>query len=322
MATDRVLGSLNYLYRIVEAGEKGYAVSASNVNNQGLKILLKSYAQQRARFKSEIQSEIKRLGGEVNPRSSIRGALHRGRIDIFAALTIGGREREGVVVREILIGEKIALQTYKSTLKSDLSAETRTIIERQYEEVSKVVEQIQLMRGVKGRQLIIQLFDEVADVELAMQELNKADVELETIQKMTIDDSIELYSGKGTTVFETSLSGAVGGSLWGSLIGAIAGFSAQQATAIVDGASTGLVVDLWILIAIAGFLAGALIGGVLGYAIGVGISEDDSYLYDQSAIRGKLIVLAITRKPDIVRTGQIMTRVYLNKRMPAQGLSD
>ena len=116
MPTDRVLRSLSYLHRIVEAGEKGYAVSATNVNNQGLKILLKSYAQQRARFKSEIHSEIQRLGGEVKIRSSIRGILHRGRIDIFAALTIGNREREGVVLKEILIGEKIALQTYKSIL--------------------------------------------------------------------------------------------------------------------------------------------------------------------------------------------------------------
>ncbi|MEP7134294.1 MAG: PA2169 family four-helix-bundle protein [Chloroflexota bacterium] len=320
MATDRVLRSLNFLHRIVEAGEKGYAVSASNVNNQGLKILLKSYAQQRARYKSEIQSEIQRLGGEVNARNSIRGVLHRGRIDIFAALTIGNKEREGVVLKEILIGEKIALRTYQTILKNDLSAETREMIKRQYDEATKVVEQIQLMRGVKGRQQIIQLFDEEADVELAMQELKNAEVELETVHKISIDESIELYSDIGTTVFETSFSGAVGGGLWGSLIGAIAGFSAGEATAIVEG--TGFVVDIWALIAVAGLLAGALIGGILGYAIGIGIAEEDSYLYDQSVIHGKIIVLATAKKPDTVVTSQIMTRVYSTQRMSAQATAD
>ena len=320
MATDRVLRSLNFLHRIVEAGEKGYAVSASNVNNQGLKILLKSYAQQRARFKSEIQSEIQRLGGEVDARSSIRGVLHRGRIDIFAALTIGKKEREGVVLREILIGEKIALQTYQAILKRDLPNETHEMIKRQYDEVAKVVEQIQLMRGVKGKQQIVQLFDEEADVELALRELKNAEVELETIYKITIDDSIELYTAKGTTVFETSISGAVGGSLWGSLIGVSAGFSAGEATAIVEG--TGFVMDIWALIAVAGLLAGALIGGILGYAIGIGIAEEDSYLYDQSVIHGKIIVLAMAKKPDTVRTSQIMTRVYIDQRASAQATAE
>ncbi len=44
----RASKALDYLYRIVEAGEKGYAVAAANVDNRGLKLLFKSYAQQRA----------------------------------------------------------------------------------------------------------------------------------------------------------------------------------------------------------------------------------------------------------------------------------
>jgi uncharacterized protein (TIGR02284 family) len=321
MTTDRVLKSLNYLYRILEAGERGYSVSASNVNNQGLKILLKSYAQQRARFKSEIQSEIQRLGGKVNTRSSVRGVLHRGRIDIFAALTIGNKEREGVVLKEILIGEKVALQTYKSILKRDFPNETCMLLEKQYDEVSKVIEQIQLIRGVQGKQLSVQLFDEDIDVEAAIAELRNANVRLETIQKIVIEDSIELYTGKGTTVFETSLSGSVGGGLWGGLIGFIAGFSAQQSTALISG--PGLAMNFWALIATAGLLAGGLIGFVLGYFIGIGISEDDSYLYDQSILHGKIIMLALAKTPDSKRTSQIMNQVYHEKRLSTQqGMAD
>jgi hypothetical protein len=182
-----------------------------------------------------------------------------------------------------------------------------------------VVEQIQLMRGIKDKQLIVQLFDGEADVEVAMQELKNAEVGLETIQKMVIQDSIELYSGIGTTIFETSISGAVGGAMWGSLIGAIAGLSAEKATEIV--ANTGMIFDIWVLIAIAGLLAGAAIGLILGYFIGLGISEDDAYLYDQSVIHGKVIILALAKNPDSTKTSQIMTRVYLDKKF-SQGMAD
>ena len=315
MTADRVIKSLGYLHKIVEAGEKGYAVSASNVNNQGLKILLKSFAQQRARYKSEILAEIQRLGGNAKPRSSIRGALHRGRIDIFAALTIGNKERERVVLNEVVLGERIAVRTYESVLKKELPVETRKIIERQYEEVLKVVEQIHLMRGLNGKRLIVQLFDAEKYANAAIKKLKNAEVAPESIQKIVIHDTDELYKGKGTTVFETSVSGAVGGALWGSVIGAIAGASAEQAASVVS--SVGGALDLWSLIAFAGIAAGSLIGGILGYVIGVGISEDDLYLYDQSMVQGKTILLALVKDLQTIKTSQILAQAQVDARSPA-----
>jgi len=129
--------ALSYLCRIVEAGEKGYAVSAANVSNQGLKLLLKSHAQQRSRFKSEILAEIRRLDSNLNPRNSIRGVLHRGRINIFSALAAGNDEKEKIVLKEIMVGEKIALKAYETALKKDLPRETQGLISRQYAEVKK-----------------------------------------------------------------------------------------------------------------------------------------------------------------------------------------
>lgn len=70
--------ALASLYKIVEAGERGYAVVASNVNNRALKTLYKSYAQQRLRFKEEIFAEIQRLGGYARPTSNFLSIVHRG----------------------------------------------------------------------------------------------------------------------------------------------------------------------------------------------------------------------------------------------------
>jgi uncharacterized protein (TIGR02284 family) len=86
MNSQRVVKALGHLCRIVEAGERGYAVAASNVSNRALKILFQTFAQQRVRFKDELLAEIKSLGGYARLSSSLLGLVHRGRIDIFVAL--------------------------------------------------------------------------------------------------------------------------------------------------------------------------------------------------------------------------------------------
>ena len=150
MNNQRVVKELDHLYRIVEAGERGYAVAASNVGNRALKILFQTFAQQRANFKEQLSGEIQRLGGHVLVSSSFLGMVHRGRIDIFAALTIGAENVEKLILKEVMIGERVALGTYENTLDRDLPPDTREIVARQFEEVRRVVHQVRLMRGRNG----------------------------------------------------------------------------------------------------------------------------------------------------------------------------
>lgn len=297
--------ALSYLCRIVEAGERGYAVSAANVSNQGLKLLLKSHAQQRSRLKSEILAEIQRLGSNLKPRNSIRGALHRGRINIFSALAAGNDEKEKIILKEIMVGEKIALKAYESTLKKELSHETHGLISRQYAEVKKVVEQISLLKEKNGMRLIVQLFKSENHANTAIHELRDAGFQLDSIQLMSVRDSIELYTTKGITVFETSISGTVGGALWGCLIGAFAGIGAQQT--VVVGVTS--VSNVGILIALCGIFAGALIGAGLGFAIGTGISQEDSYIYNKSIDQEETLLLTQVKVLHISSVGQIIENV-------------
>jgi uncharacterized protein (TIGR02284 family) len=222
MTEKHTLKELARIYRILEAGEKGYAVSAVNINNRGLKVLFKSFAQQRARFKSEILAELHRLGGEMKTRSSLLGVIHRGRINIFATLTIGKDERERVVLKEILIGERFALHAYKRALKKELHPESCILVARQLMEMQQVVEQVSLLHGREGKRLVIRLFDNVKDAENAVLEIKNAGLQPEMIDRLGLNDAIELYEGKSTTVIETVISGAVGGAFWGGLIGILA----------------------------------------------------------------------------------------------------
>lgn len=320
MTDPQTLKALRSLYRMIEAAEKGYAVSAANVTNRGLKVLFKSYAQQRSEFRSEILTEMQQLGGNVKPSSSIRGVIHRGRINIFAALTIGNEERDKVILNEIILGERVALNAYERALKKDLDQATREIIARQYKDVRKVVERIHLIRGWAGKRMIVRLFDSERDANLAAQELKKSASNLESVERVILNDEIHLYQGRSTTLFETIISGAVGGALWGSLIGALAGLGAEQTANLAPFAS-GQPEGMWIWFALAGIVAGSFVGSALGLTIGIGISGEDSYMYDQSIKNGKIILLILTDVSWASEAGRILTRLDIESRQTAKELS-
>lgn len=293
MNNPQVVKVLGRLARIVDAGEKGYAVSAANMDNPGLKILFKSFAQQRADFKNEILAEIKHLGGNAKLRSSVLGTIHRGRIDIFAALTIGKAERERVVFKEVLLGEKTALRTYEKTIKAELPSEIHQMVSRQYEQVQHLVERVRLLLGRAEKRMIVRLFDMTEDVDVILTALIDSGIQSIETEKVNIDDSLKLYEGRGSAVLETSVSGAVGGALWGSLMGGLAGLGAQQTANLVS-IGAGLDQSFWPFISLLiGVVGGALFGSILGLVIGVGISEEDNYSYRRSLRNGQIILLTV-----------------------------
>lgn len=309
--------ALKNLYKIVEAGERGFAVAATSVDNRGLKVTFKTFAQQRAQFKSELLDKIQRLGGDHRPRSSIRGLIHRGRIAIVASLTIGSENQEKVVLKEAVIGEEVAEKTYKKTLGGELSPELREIVERQFEEVRKVREQVHLMRGKGGKRLVVRLFNSEEDADRAVGALKESGFSQEAVERVSLSETMELYEGKGTTVLETVLSGAFGGSLWGSLIGVLAGISVVQLPG-VEPIGTTTVLGTGVFIALAIVLIAAFVGGALGLIFGVGISEEDTEMYDQSVRRGQIILKVLVDEAIASKANQIMSQVNIQSRAQAR----
>jgi uncharacterized protein (TIGR02284 family) len=313
MNTSFARNALVYLYKIVEAGEKGYAVVASNVSNHALKILYKSYAQQRFLFKEEIFAEIQRLGGHARPRDNFLGLIHRGRIDIFAALTIGAENVEKVVLKEVLLGETVAIKAYEKTLKKDLPPETREMLERQFDEVRNVVQQVRLIKGQNGKQLVLRLYDSKTDAEEALQSLKSDGFSETAIELESWSHGIhsELYKGRGTTILETMISGAVGGAIWGIVAGGLAAIGIIQISAINSEKAAPVI----LLLAILGLIAaGAFIGGMISLFIGWGISSEDNYVYDDSIRHGEILMRTIVDTPRASRAGHIMEQVAMETR--------
>jgi len=299
------------LYKIVEAGENGYAVVASNVKNRALKILFQSYSQQRRQFKDEIFREIQRLGGESRPKSSILGMIHRGRIDIFATLTIGDENVEKVLLKEVRLGERVALNTYERTLKQDLPPVTHALVEQQFQEVRKVVDQIRLLRGQDGKRLVLRLYDSRKDAEQALQSLKKAGISEQTIKIEDFNPPVfEPSKGRGTTILETILSGGVGGGIWGIVAGILAVISIVQIAALNERAASPIVVVMTLLGLIA---AGVFIGSMIGLFIGWGVTSQDDYI-SETVKDGEVLMQTLIDESLASKAWRIMNQVAIAAR--------
>ena len=319
MSNRQTLKALSSLYRIVEAGERGYAVAAANVDNRGLKLLFKSYAQQRANFKTELFEQLQHLNGHAHPPgnglSSILAMIHRGRIDIFAALTIGDENVEKVVLKEVTLGEGVALRAYENTLKKDLSPEIRKVVARQFEEVRRVVEQVRLMRGEDGKRLLVRLYDTEVDANRALQRLKQEGFSQESIEKIPVDKTDVLYKGRGTTILETILSGAVGGAFWGSVIGWLAVISVLQLPNWNPGAQSFMDQRLWAFIALLLCIAGGIfVGTIIGTFIGWGIKSSDAYLYDHGLERGQILVKSLVDESRASEAWRMLAQVNIESK--------
>ncbi len=309
----RVIKWLNRLYPICEAGEKGFETVAQNISNRGLKVLIKTFAQQRAQFKTELQAEIEKLGGKVTDRRSFRGIVHRGRMAILATLIIGPENVEKFVLKEAALGEKVALSVYSKALKQDLPLTTKTIIKQQYEQIQTVNEQIAHLRGGSGKQLVVRLFDSDQDKETAVRALQEAGYDLDMIETIPLNERIDVYKGEGTAVTDTIASGAVGGAIWGSILGAASGVGFLYMPGLGTILNTS-VFGTWGIVALAGTIVGAFFGSILGFFIGTGVSGEDTFLYEDSVEHGNILVMMKTEAKRATEASQIMYQVNAESR--------
>lgn len=317
-ATDmRLIRRLNYLYRLCRAGERGFEVVAENVSNRGLKVVLKSYASQRAGFAEELAGEIQRLGGQLSERPSLRGIIHRGRIDIFAGLTIGAQNVENVVLSEALKGEDIVVKAYRNAQEWEAPAETRTWIERQLQEIQAAREQVALLRGRAGERLVVRLFDSEQDAQTATDALQQAGFANDKIEVVDIGQVSSLYQGDGRAVSEAVISGAFGGAIWGSIIGAVAGIFAFIVPAMGE-LMGNTATQTWAYISLAGLVIGTLFGAILGFLIGQGVSEEDTYLYDDSIRYGVSLLRLYTSEQRAAEAAHILHQVNAAARVRSQ----
>ncbi len=144
MATnDDTISTLNGLIEVCKDGENGFRTAAEGVKTADYKTLFSTYAQQRAQFASELQAEVRRLGGDPEKTGSIAASLHRGWINIKSTVT---GEDEGAVLAECERGEDSAVSNYQDAMKANLPADVSSVVQRQYAQIKEAHDRVRALR--------------------------------------------------------------------------------------------------------------------------------------------------------------------------------
>lgn len=145
MTNDEIISTLNDLIETSKDGEHGFNTCAEDVKDMQLKEVFTAAAQRCAEGASELQEQVRLLGGDPDTRSSVAGTLHRAWVDVKAAIT--GKD-EQAVLEECERGEDVAKKSYETALAKGLPDSIRSIVERQYQ---GVVENHDRVRDLRNR---------------------------------------------------------------------------------------------------------------------------------------------------------------------------
>lgn len=129
---NEVIAKLNHLLGTVNDGKKGYREAADEVENTTMKTMFLQYAQQRATLGSELETQIRQLGGEAKEDGSAMAAIHRMWINIREAIS---KRDDYAIIAEVERGEDVAIDNYRSVMEEDLPADIKAFVSTQYDVV-------------------------------------------------------------------------------------------------------------------------------------------------------------------------------------------
>ena len=148
MDRDDVVSTLNGLIETCKDGANGFRTAADGVEDASLKRLFSSFAEQRAQFAVELERVVTGLGGDPADTGHIAGAVHRGWINLKAAVT--GKD-DGAVISEAERGEDFAKERYQAALEKTLPADVRAAVERQYMQVKEAHDHVRSLERTYSR---------------------------------------------------------------------------------------------------------------------------------------------------------------------------
>jgi uncharacterized protein (TIGR02284 family) len=141
---DKALLVLENLIRAGRDAEQGFLAAADSVPEPELVQVFADYAVQRAKFVVELQDRVRTLRGDPEQYGTIGGEVHRAWLGLRAAID---SNEVHAILAECERGEDMAVRLYRDALKErDVDAQTREIVQRQYEAVEAAHARIRQLR--------------------------------------------------------------------------------------------------------------------------------------------------------------------------------
>ena len=143
MQNEQAISTLNDLIQTCKDGEAGFKTAAEDLKDPQLKAKFLEYSRQRAEMARELQEEVRRLGGDPEKSGSVSASLHRGWIDVKAAIT--GKDDHGIAA-EAERGEDVAKEAYEKALKTTLPATAQALVQQQAAKVRQAHDHVRAVR--------------------------------------------------------------------------------------------------------------------------------------------------------------------------------
>jgi uncharacterized protein (TIGR02284 family) len=126
-------------------GRDGYAQGATKLAQEdaALASTFSRLSSQRASFYNELEKMAKNYGDDVEESGSVLASLHRGWMSLKDALS--GSSPKGVIDAAEQ-GEDHAVAAYEKALGEDISADLRTVVQRQQIDVKAAHDEIRTLK--------------------------------------------------------------------------------------------------------------------------------------------------------------------------------
>ena len=134
---------INELIETSKDGEKGFSNAANDTTDPHLRGVFVECSQRCRAGASELQEQVRALGGKPETDGSVMGAVHRGWLEMKSAVT--SRDAKAIL-EECEHGEDYAKARYADALKKDLPVAVREVLQRQYEGVISNHDRIRSLR--------------------------------------------------------------------------------------------------------------------------------------------------------------------------------
>lgn len=118
--------ALNDLLQVLEDGKEGFHKAAEAVSDPNLRALFSGYSSQRAWMAAELLRSTSADREEKKP--TVAGAVHRGWIDLKAALTSGDDQ---AILAECERGEDHAVEAFTRALAQELPNDVCQLVKSQ-----------------------------------------------------------------------------------------------------------------------------------------------------------------------------------------------
>jgi len=146
LVNDDVISTLNNLIETCRDGAEGFKDAAESIKHSELKTVFYEYSQQRAQFGAVLQELVRELGGDPTKSGSSAGAIHRGWMELKAAIT-GGDEQS--ILNECERGEDSAKEAYMDALNKNLPANIADVVRQQSQAVQAAHNRVRELRNAE-----------------------------------------------------------------------------------------------------------------------------------------------------------------------------